>query len=660
MSLLCTLKNIHLTFASKKIFDGANFNISTGDRIGLIGLNGKGKTSLLKILTDNLRPDHSTPPFQFDKTKSSDNQNENFSTFLVPQELPLDEGENYTVKNYIFRFYPKLQLIHQELEVINRSIEQSSGLQQETLVNQQIKLMEQIEQQGGWDLLSSYESYLKYFGLQDLNTEIEALSGGEQKKVLLSLGLTAPASIILWDEPTNHLDLEAILRFEEMLNSSDKAFVLVTHDRHLLGKVTNKIFHINKELINTFSGSYLDFLHFLAEEEQSLVAHMNKLENSMRRETAWMRQGIKARGTRSKKRVEGYNNLRDKIKAIKENAQRQLGLNIVASQRKTKILAQLVDVAFSFEDRQLFSNINLSTQKGDKIGLLGANGVGKTTLINLITKKLSPSTGSIKMAEGITIQHFTQKREAIDPNKTPAEILGNGSDFVTLPDGRRQHISAYFESYLFSKAELNRPISTFSGGEKNRLQMALNFLRPADLWIFDEPTNDLDLATLQILENNLTKFEGSLILVSHDRSFLANVTNKIWLLRDKKIELFTGGYEQAEEYLDALTLEDIIQHDEEEGQEQTGEKNSPLQTDALTPLKLSGKQKARLNALPTLIKQAESDLTNINSEIDLFDFLSMNQQKQKEFFQLEQKRNELEEMLLSLYEEQEELLAIAN
>jgi len=190
--------------------------------------------------------------------------------------------------------------------------------------------------------------------------------------------------------------------------------------------------------------------------------------------------------------------------------------------------------------------------------------------------------------------------------------------------------------------------------------MALNFLRPADLWIFDEPTNDLDLATLQILENNLTKFEGSLILVSHDRSFLANVTNKIWLLRDKKIELFTGGYEQAEEYLDALTLEDIIQHDEEEGQEQTGEKNSPLQTDALTPLKLSGKQKARLNALPTLIKQAESDLTNINSEIDLFDFLSMNQQKQKEFFQLEQKRNELEEMLLSLYEEQEELLAIAN
>ncbi len=528
-----------------------------------MGLNGKGKTSLFKILTDEIKPDHSTPPFQFDKTKAADSAQENFSTFLVPQELPFDKNITYSVKNYIFKFYPKLATIHHELETINKEIEEAKEGELDKLIDRQILLMEQYEQLDGWSLLTNYESYLKYFGLHNLDNNIESLSGGEQKKVLLSLGLTAPASIILWDEPTNHLDLETIKLFEEMLNSSEKTFVLITHDRHLLGKVTNKIFHINKGVISTFNGSYLDFLAFLAEEEKSLLSHMNKLGNSLRRETAWMRQGIKARGTRSKKRVEEYNLLKQKISKIKENAQREFNLSINSANRKTKILAQLENVSFGFGEKTLCSNINLLVQKGDKIGLIGANGVGKTTLINLLTKKLQPLQGNVKTAEAIRIEHFTQKREEIDPNKTPAELLGNGSDFVTLPDQRKQHVSAYFESYLFSKSELNRPISTFSGGEKNRLQMALNFLHAGDLWIFDEPTNDLDLATLQILENNLAKFEGALILISHDRSFLANVTNKIWLMRNNRIELFNGGYEQAEAYIDAITIEDIINHDED-------------------------------------------------------------------------------------------------
>jgi ATP-binding cassette subfamily F protein uup len=281
MALLCTLKNIQLTFGTKFIFKNAELAINEGDRIGLLGLNGKGKSTLFKILTGEIIPDHTTPPFEFSKS------NQNFSLFLVPQELPLEGHEELTIQEYFYIFFPELKLAY------DRSFEEFEHLH-------------------GWDILQDYESYLKFFGLEDHEKIIKTLSGGEQKKVLLSLGLSSRSNLILWDEPTNHLDIETIKLFEDEMHSTQKAFMLITHDRFLLSKLTTKIFQIKSGRIEKFDGSYTDYLVYLKESEHANMRLLEKLQNNLTREQAWMRQGVKARRTRSKKRVEGFLDLKSK------------------------------------------------------------------------------------------------------------------------------------------------------------------------------------------------------------------------------------------------------------------------------------------------------------------------------------------------------------
>jgi ATP-binding cassette subfamily F protein uup len=530
MSILCNLKNISLNFGLKTIFKKAQLTVNVGDRIGLLGLNGKGKSTLFKILNDEVVPDHVTPPFEFHKARGEDNQR--FSLFYVPQELPLEGNENLSINDYFFVFYPQLKVMFEND-------------------------LENFEQHHGWELIQSYESFLKYFNLLDLDKIVSELSGGEQKKILLSLGLSSIANLILWDEPTNHLDIETIRLFEDELNSTSKAFMLITHDRYLLSKLTKRILHIQNGVIESFTGSYTDYLQFLEESEHSKMKLLEKLKNNLEREQAWMRQGVKARRTRSKKRVEDFNDLKDKVTTIKSEAKRNLDITLSQSNRQTKVLASFADMSFTYKgsDKSLFDNISGEIQKGNKIGLLGNNGVGKTTLLKLILEELQPTKGKIKTADGLKVQYFSQKRDELEVNSTPFLVLGDGSDFVELPDGSKKHVFSYFESFLFHRDDIHRPLKTFSGGEKSRLQLALNLTRVGDILIFDEPTNDLDLETIQILEEKLGSFPGAVILISHDRTFLSTVTNKVWLLEDGKLQNFEGGYEQVSPYLEALEME---------------------------------------------------------------------------------------------------------
>jgi ATP-binding cassette subfamily F protein uup len=530
MSILCNLKNISLNFGLKTVFKKAQLTVNVGDRIGLLGLNGKVKSTLFKILNDEVVPDHTTPPFEFHKARGEDNQR--FSLFYVPQELPLEGNEHLSINDYFFVFYPELKVMFEND-------------------------LEKFEQHHGWELIQNYESFLKYFNLLDLDKIVSELSGGEQKKILLSLGLSSIANLILWDEPTNHLDIETIRLFEDELSSTTKAFMLITHDRYLLSKLTKRILHIQNGVIESFAGSYTDYLQFLEESEHSKMKLLEKLKNNLEREQAWMRQGVKARRTRSKKRVEDFNELKDKVTTIKSEAKRNLDLNLSKSNRQTKVLASFSDMSFSYPgtDKSLFDNISGEIQKGNKIGLLGNNGVGKTTLLKLILEELQPVKGKIKTADGLKAQYFSQKRDELEVNSTPYQVLGDGSDFVDLPDGSKKHVFSYFESFLFHRDDIHRPLKTFSGGEKSRLQLALNLTRVGDILIFDEPTNDLDLETIQILEEKLGAFQGAVILISHDRTFLSTVTNKVWLLEDGKLQNFEGGYEQVAPYLEALEME---------------------------------------------------------------------------------------------------------
>ncbi len=529
MSILCNLKNISLNFGLKTIFKNAQLTVNVGDRIGLLGLNGKGKSTLFKILNGQIVTDHTTPPFEFHKARGEDNQR--FSLFYVPQELPLEGHEGLTINDYFFVFYPDLKVMFENS-------------------------LEDFEQHHGWELIQNYESYLKYFNLHDLDKVVTELSGGEQKKILLSLGLSSIANLILWDEPTNHLDIETIRLFEDELSSTQKAFMLITHDRYLLSKLTKRILHIQNGVIESFTGSYTDYLQFLEESEHSKMQLLEKLKNNLEREQAWMRQGVKARRTRSKKRVEDFNVLKDRVGTIKSEAKRNLDLTLSKSNRQTKVLASFAEMSFGYPGQKtLFDNITGEIQKGNKIGLLGNNGVGKTTLLKLILEEFSPSKGKMKTADGLQVQYFSQKRDELEVDSTPFKVLGDGSDFVELPDGSKRHVFSYFESFLFHRDDIHRPLKTFSGGEKSRLQLALNLTRVGDILIFDEPTNDLDLETIQILEEKLGAFQGAVILISHDRTFLSTVTNKIWLLEEGKLQNFEGGYEQVAPYLEAVEME---------------------------------------------------------------------------------------------------------
>ena len=628
MSLLCTLKNINLSFGPKIIFDNAQLSISSGDRIGLLGLNGKGKSTLFKILTGDIVPDHSTPPFEFNKAKGDGDELKKFSLFYVPQELPIAENSPLSIKDYFFLFYPELK------KILDHSPEDFDHL-------------------GGWTLIQNYESYVKYFGLSELDKKVIELSGGEQKKILLSLGLSSTANLVLWDEPTNHLDIETIKLFEEELDSFTKAFMLITHDRFLLSKLTRRILHIKNGRIENFVGSYTDYLIFLEREESSKMRLLEKLKNNLEREQAWMRQGIKARGTRSKKRVENFLDLKGRVSTIKSEAKRDLDLTLQKSNRQTKVLVAFEDISFSYPGQHLlFNAISGEIHKGNKIGLLGKNGVGKTTLLKLIMHDLVAQSGSLKTAENLQIQYFSQKRDELAIDKTPHQLLGDGSDFVTLADGSKRHVASYFESFLFHRDDLHRPLKTFSGGEKSRLQLALNLTRVGDILIFDEPTNDLDLETIQILEEKLTEFQGAVILISHDRAFLSTVTNKVWLIDNQKLENFEGGYDQVSTYLDALSLE----------QEMESEiTKAPLATESLAQLKtsnapkLSNKDKKRLETIYDDISSTEEKLKIIEEKMANLDYTKLADPKNQELKILTDAQKVLEERLMAFYEELEDL-----
>ena len=550
MEQILNLHNLNLSFGPKAIFTNTELQINRGDRIGLLGLNGKGKSCLLKILNGELAPDITDPPCKFVKSNTL------YSVCYIPQELPLPEMEINPI-DYFFYFFPEIRKIKNKLDQITTKLNQKpNGEELNKLVSEQKEILDIFERNELWKQQDLYKSYLKHFGLLKFEQNIHQFSGGEKRKILIALGLSSPAQLILWDEPTNHLDLESITNLEQELLLCGKSFVLISHDRYLLSKVTNKILQINQNKIESFNGSYTDYLDFLKTEEEARKVLLSRMKNRLKREQDWMNQGIKARGTRSKKRVENYVDLKNKVAAIKDAAKKELNLSIGQSDRKSKKLFSIMNGSFAYPNsNRIIENIDIEVFKKDKIGILGPNGAGKTTLIKLMTEELRLSSGEVKTADLINVGHFKQIRSELGPDETPYSYLGDGTDSVTLPSGRKMHVAGYIKRFLFSGEDLYRPLKTFSGGERNRIQLAKNLLTPADIWIFDEPTNDLDLETINVLEDELSNFEGSLIIVSHDRAFLSNITNKIWVLDNKKIEQFHGGYSQSESYLEALALE---------------------------------------------------------------------------------------------------------
>ncbi len=639
MSILLTVKNLSLSYGEKVIFHQTDLIIRRGDRIGLIGLNGQGKSLLFRILAGEVSPDQSTPACAIDRSRES------FETFLVPQSLNITDFVHLTTENYYLAFYPQLHQLYLE------QLEENDPVRQQ-------QLLDQFEQAGGWELQNSYVSYLKRFGLStdQLNTPIIQLSGGERRKMALSVGLSCQAELVLWDEPTNHLDIETIEQFEEELLNASHTYMIITHDRYLLNFTTHRICHIEHGKIISFAGRYLDYLDYQEEREAERRKNLEKLANRHRRELAWMRQGIKARGTRSKKRVEVFHNIGSEITKLKGSAKQVLDINLLHSGRKSKSLVEIRDGAFSYDGEQMvLSKINLGVKQKDKIALIGGNGVGKTTLINLIQKKMKLTSGKYKSAEQLRVVVFDQSREQLDPNLTPLELIGEGSDMITLGDGSHRHVDSYLGKFLFTSDQVRRPIATLSGGECNRLQLAIFMKQAADLWIFDEPTNDLDIETIELLERELIDYSSAVIIIGHDRAFLDRVCQTSWLINQKEVECFTGGYTQVAPYLEALRLERQLKLSQLAGSDKqvaTTDKKSSTKSDQRRP---SNRQKLRWAVIEEEIMVAEEELKAAEQLLAAFDFSCMGQAKQSEFNLLTGQKDSCAKQVESLYQEWEEL-----
>jgi ATP-binding cassette subfamily F protein uup len=627
MTTLCTLQNLTLTHPHKVIFKNANFTLHEGDKIGVLGLNGHGKSSLFKILMNEVAPDTTVPPFSYDRSKD-------FSIFMVPQELPLIK--DVTIGDYVYEFYPELKKVHAKLTDLYSRM---TGTDAD--IDEQAKLLERADALGEEQILSRYHNLLTAFGLADHSKLLAPLSGGEQRKVALALGLSSPHKIVLWDEPTNHLDLETIQILEEELANSSGTFVLISHDRSLLHNVVDRIVHIERGQIRSFQGTYAQYLDFLQEDQKAQEKALDRLGNTHRRETAWISRGAKARRTKSKKRIEDYQGLGDKIRELKERARRPVSLDLKTTGRKTKILAEGKGVGFTIGGRTLFSGADFSVAKGDKIAIIGANGVGKSTLLKLILGEAQATEGELKRAEGLLVGMFSQKRETLNLEQTPWQLIGEGIDFVISNTGEKRHVASYLEKFLFTSDELKRPIRTFSGGEKNRLQLAHFMKNAQDLWVFDEPTNDLDLETIGVLERELASYQGGLLVVGHDRTFIENVADKCWLLHNGKLEVFEGGPAQAALYLEALELE-----------KELAEMPESLKSSIQAPKeKINAKEKLRYEAIQGEIEKLEKRVEDIRNLLSRFDYSAMDATKTKTVDDLQAALKKSERELDTLVEE---------
>ncbi len=636
MSTLLTLQNLSLHYPHKVIFKDVTFTLNQGDKIGVLGLNGHGKSSLFKVIAGQVIPDTTVPPFIYDRSKD-------FTFFYVPQELP-NLGD-WTVENYFFEFHPEMAKLKRRLDVVNHDLGAGTG-DFDKLINEQERIYSALAGLGEDRVHAQFVSYLKFFGLEGLERPMQGLSGGEQRKVALSLGLSAPQELILWDEPTNHLDLETIKDFEDELQASKKTFMIISHDRSLLNNVVDRILHIQQGKLRSFSGTYEAYLQFLIDDQKRREKELDKLSNQQRRETAWIRRGVQARRTKSKKRIEDYGSLNKTIQELKSQAHKSVSLNLQASGRKTKILLAAEDLTLSFGERTLFEKLNFSVAKGDKIALLGRNGAGKSSLLKILLGELDPTAGTVTRAHGLDVGYFSQKREALKDDETPWKMIGEGIDFVITNTGDKRHVASYLENFLFSSDEIKRPIHTFSGGEKNRLQLAQFMKHARDIWIFDEPTNDLDLETIGILEEELRTYEGALIVVGHDRSFINNVTDKCWVLHEGTLENFEAGFAHAELFLEAIHLEEELK---KKAPALVQKQEGP--TAVSTVSKLSNKEKNRFAELPGEIDKVELRLTTLRSDISSIDFSVLDKEKKDKLARLETDLKKYEGKLEGLIEE---------
>ena len=603
---LLTLDKISLSFGMHPLLDGASLMIEPGERVCLLGRNGEGKSTLLKIVSGEVTPDGGVVRLEEGSVLS-----------VLPQNLP--SGDTRTAYDVVASAFPETGELLAEFHRLSQQADEAS-------LDRLMRVQERLETLDGWRLDQKVTTILGQYGV-DPDRSLNTLSGGWQRRVLLAKALVAEPDILLLDEPTNHLDVPAIAWLEEALAQFRGAMLFVSHDRAFIRRMATRVVELDRGQLVSFAANYDRYLELkekALEEEERQNALFDK---RLKQEEAWIRQGIKARRTRNMGRVRALKAMRE------EHRQRRVrggtaNFSVEQAARSGKLVAEASHAGFAYpESSPVIRDMTLTILRGDKIGLVGENGTGKTTLVRLLLGELEPTEGSIRLGTNLEVAYFDQLRGELDLDSNALDNLAEGREFIDI-NGQSKHVLGYLQEFLFTPERARSPVSVFSGGERARLLLAKLFSKPANILVLDEPTNDLDVETLELLEEQLVEFKGTVIVISHDREFLDNVvTQTIFLDGSGQVREYVGGYSDWRRQGGVFPAESSgSRPDKQDKREKTAglakKPETRLSAGKAAPVKLSYKLKLELEQLPARIEAAEAEVEALQAEISAPDFYS--------------------------------------
>ena len=576
---LLNLRDVSIGFSGSPLLDSASLTIEPSERVGLVGRNGEGKSTLLRIIHGRIEPDRGRIV-----------RSQGVTTAMLDQVVPR------RLAGTIFDLVAEglgshAQLLAEYHRISHRvAVEGGDALQRELH-----RLGHALETGGGWQAHRKVDAVLSRMEL-DPDAQVETLSAGMKRRVLLARALVAQPDVLLLDEPTNHLDIDAITRMEDSLLRHDGTVVFVTHDRVFLRKLATRIVDLDRGRLTSWTCDYPTYLKRKAASLEAEVDQQALFDKRLAAEEAWIRQGIKARRTRNEGRVTALKEMRNQRRDRRE----QPGvarMQLQEAQRSGRMVIEAKNVTFAYDDRPLVRSFSTLVMRGDRVGIIGPNGSGKTTLLKLLLKELQPSDGRIRHGTQLQVGYFDQLHAQLDEEKTVQENVTPGSDSVMV-NGKKKHILGYLQDFLFSPERARSPVKQLSGGERNRLLLARLFTKPSNLLVMDEPTNDLDAETLELMEELLLEYSGTILLVSHDREFLNNVvTSTLVMEGDGQVKEYAGGYD---DWLQQRKPAPIRQAEKPPAKPA---KARPVKD---RPRGLTYQQKRELESLPARIEELES------------------------------------------------------
>ncbi|RLJ19700.1 ABC transporter ATP-binding protein [bacterium endosymbiont of Escarpia laminata] len=588
MSLI-RLRNIQLGFGGPLLLDGVDLSIERGERICLLGRNGAGKSTLMKIILGELTADDG------ERVVSS-----GVRIARLMQEVPKElKGSVFdVVANGIGVLSEVIKQYHQ----ISTRLAETGD---ETLLESLARVQHELEAGDGWQLEQRVETVISRLSL-DPDMQFEALSGGLKRRVLLAQALVIEPDLLLLDEPTNHLDIESIDWMEEFLLGYGGALLFVTHDRAFLRHLATRILELDRGRLTDWPGDYDNFLRRKEEMLNAEVQENARFDKKLAQEEVWIRQGIKARRTRNEGRVRALKAMRDEH-SRRRSETGQVRMQLQAGERSGKLVVEVDDISYAWEGKPVIRDFSTTIMRGDRIGIIGPNGAGKTTLLNLLLGRLQPDSGSVKLGTNLEVVYFDQMRSQLREDLSVQDNVGGGSDKVEI-GGSSRHIISYLQDFLFTPERARTPVKALSGGERNRLLLAKLFTKPANVLVLDEPTNDLDVETLELLEELLINFTGTLLLVSHDRDFLDNaVTACLVFEGEKRIAEYVGGYSDWDRHRKQQQALPVVSSEKAVKSEPSPPKKGAG--------KLSYKDQRELGALPQRIEAIEKEIEAVQQQL---------------------------------------------